>query len=94
MTKEAQKQMEQKAKLYRKLDQKAKEIEAQMKALQADLISVLDAEGVTKLTAGLFTVSYTEYVQNRFDSTRFKTEHADIYELYKRPVNQHSFKVS
>ena len=34
------------------------------------------------VTAGMYKVTYSEYVSNRFDSTKFKAEHPETYAEY------------
>ena len=77
------------------------EIDAQIAALKAardaevDLITKeMDRRGLKELSVGNKLVRWTEYVQNRFDSSGFKKAHPDIFAAWQKQVTGHRFTIS
>lgn len=54
------------------------EIESLKDAIKADML----ARNVSEDIVDIFTVRYTDVTSNRFDSTKFKKDHPDMYESY------------
>ena len=62
-------------------------IAEQEDAIKAQLV----ADGRTEYIGAEHKASYKEVIQNRFSSTAFKKDHADMYEAYKRPSKSMRF---
>jgi len=45
------------------------------------------------LLAGAFKVTWTPYTSTRFDSARFKKEHAELAEAYTKTMTSRRFSV-
>lgn len=73
---------------YRILEAEAK---AQREAAEAKAKEIMEAEGIDTLLGDEHKATYKEVVSNRFDSTAFKKDHADVYELYKKPSTSMRF---
>lgn len=65
------------------LKEELKNLEANIKAGMGDLTEVRENGFVARIEVG---------TQRKFDTTRFKADHLDIYESYRRDVPTHSFK--
>ncbi len=69
-----------KVKKIKELQIKADELSAQIESLKDEVKAEMTSQGVEELTAGAFKVSYKPVNQTRFDTAKFKSLHADIYE--------------
>lgn len=67
---------------------------AQLDDLKARVKEHMKAQGMSKTRAGMYNVSYSEYTSHRFDSTRFKAEHKDMYNQYLKAVQNERLTVS
>ena len=66
----------------RELEEQQAAISAELDELKGQVKDFMKANGVNSVTVGMYKVSYSEYVSNRFDSTKFKAEHPDTYAKY------------
>lgn len=73
---------------YKRLAEDAKD---ELEALQKIAISRMEERGVTELKSDEHKATYKEVVSNRFDSTAFKKDHADMYESYRKPSKSMRF---
>ena len=53
----------------------------------------MTARGVDELAVNVFRVSWVKQTQRRFDTQEFKSEHKDMYEQYRRPVEVRPFRI-
>ncbi|MBR1437901.1 MAG: hypothetical protein IJ587_05125 [Synergistaceae bacterium] len=86
--------MELRLELIRSLKAERDELEAQITALEDEVKSELDTQGVSSMTVGKYTVKYTRYFSNRFDTTSFKEEHRALYDTYTKTVPTSRFTVN
>lgn len=70
------------------------EATAEVEAIKDDLKRELDKRGVEELEAGQYVVRFTTVLSNRFDSTAFKREHAEMYKLYTKQTTSRRFSVA
>ena len=68
----------------KELKQYAKEIEAEITGLEDEIKREMEARGEEEMTVGVFTVRYKTVESSRFDSKRFKLDHADLYKEYQK----------
>lgn len=61
------------------------ELEAEIKAIEDEIKEHMETEGIEELLGDEHKAIYKAITSNRFDSTWFKKDHADMYEAYKRP---------
>jgi len=66
----------------RELEEQQAAISAELDELKGQVKDFMKTNGVKSVTVGMYKVSYSEYVSNRFDSTTFKAEHPDTYAQY------------
>ena len=70
------------------------ELEAQLDALKDEVKAEMVKQGVEKMLVGTYKVSYTKYIQHRFDSTAFKAENKALYEQYSKAVQAQRFTIA
>lgn len=61
-----------------------KELEALVKEQEDTIKENMLADGMTEYIGTEHKATYKEVISNRFDSTAFKKDHADMYEAYKK----------
>lgn len=66
----------------RELEEQQAAITAELDELKGQVKDFMKENNVKSVTVGMYKVSYSEYVSNRFDSTKFKAEHPDTYAAY------------
>ena len=67
------------------------EIEAEITAAEDEIKAVMGSEET--LLAGAFKVTWTPYTTSRFDSTRFKRDHAELAAAYTKTTTTRRFSV-
>ena len=83
--------MEIKVKELLELKRMKEELEAEIAGMEDQIKAVMGDEET--LIAGAFKVSWTAYTSSRFDSTRFKKEHAELAEAYTKTTTTRRFSV-
>lgn len=73
---------------YRRIIEDA---EAELESLKSIAISRMEERGIEELKSDEHKATYKMVVSNRFDSKAFKADHADMYELYKKPSSAMRF---
>jgi predicted phage-related endonuclease len=86
--------MELLAREYKEIKAQIDAMEAQAETLKQEMIKGMDETKAEKLTAGAFKISYTIYESARFDSTKFKADHADLYSEYSKKTASTRFQVA
>lgn len=61
------------------------EAKAAKEAIEAEIKAYMESESIESLIGDEHKATYKEVVQNKFNPTAFKKDHADMYEAYKRP---------
>lgn len=77
--------------MTKKLDRRAEikkamdELKYELDEIEDSVKAAMEKDGVDEFVVGPYKVTYKEVTSNRFDSTLFKKDNADLYEEYKRP---------
>ena len=67
------------------LEKQAKEIKKQQDSMKAEILDAMQKYGVLKFDNEFLKIAYIpEHDAERFDSTKFKEENPDIYDLYAK----------
>ena len=66
----------------------------QRKEYEAKLKDFMTEQGEETYAVGRFIMRYTPVISNRFDTTEFKKDNKEIYELYLKQVPSMRFTVS
>ena len=83
--------MEAKIKELMELKQMKEELEAEIAGMEDEIKAVMGDEET--LLAGAFKVTWTAFTSSRFDSTRFKKDHADLAAAYTKTTTTRRFSV-
>ena len=83
--------METKVKELLELKRMKEELEAEITSMEDEIKQVMGDEET--LLAGAFKVTWTPYTSTRFDSARFKKEHAELAEAYTKTTTERRFFV-
>jgi len=83
--------LEPKIKELLELKRLKEELEAEIAGMEDEIKSVMGDEET--LLAGAFKVTWTAYTSSRFDSTRFKKDHADLAAAYTKTTTTRRFSV-
>ena len=67
------------------------EIEQEISSMEDEIKSIMGDEET--LFAGAFKVTWTPYTSSRFDSTRFKKDHAELAAAYTKTTTTRRFSV-
>lgn len=78
----------------KRLQAKASELDAEIKAIQNELKAELTANNVDEMTAGAFKFSYKEVISNRFDTTAFKKTYSELYKQFTKQTTSRRFLVA
>jgi len=83
--------MESKVKDLMELRRMKEELEAEISAAEDEIKSIMGDEET--LLAGAFKVTWTPYTSSRFDSTRFRKDHAELAAAYMKTTTSRRFSV-
>ena len=70
------------------------DLSAEITTLEDILKSEMAARNTDEMTVDVFRVRWTQVTSNRFDSTAFKSTHADLYKQYSKPVETRRFSIN
>ena len=84
--------MENKVKELLELKRMKEELEAEIVGMEDEIKSVMGDEET--LLAGAFKVSWKPYTSSRFDSSRFKKDHADLAAAYMKQTTSRRFSIN
>ena len=71
----------------------ATDLQAEITTLEDCLKAEMTARNTDELAVDVFKLRWTSVISNRFDSTAFKTTHADLYQQYSKPVETRRFSI-
>ena len=83
--------LEPKIKELLELKRMKEELEQEISAAEDAIKAIMGDEEI--LLAGAFKVTWTPYTSTRFDSTRFKKDHADLAAAYTKTTTSRRFSV-
>ena len=84
--------MEPKIKELMELKRMKEELEAEITTLEDEVKARMGDEET--LLAGAFKVSWTTYTASRFDSTRFRKDHAELAAAYTKQTTARRFSIN
>ena len=70
----------------------AEELQSEIDALQEAVKSFMGSE--ESMIAGAFKVSWKPYISSRFDSVRFRKDHADLAAAYTKQTIARRFSIN
>jgi len=72
----------------------AEEAKAEAEALRDEIKAEMLSRGTEELEAGRFICRWTSVLSNRFDTTSFKKEHAEMYKQYTKQSASRRFSIA
>lgn len=69
------------------------EAAAEVEALKDQVKAEMNSRGVEELEAGQYVARFTTVLSNRFDTTCFKREHAEMYKQYTKQTTSRRFSI-
>ena len=84
--------IEAKVKELMELKRMKEEIEAEISSMEDSIKAIMGDEET--LLAGAFKVSWKPYTSSRFDSTRFRKEHAELAAAYMKQTTTRRFSIN
>ena len=72
----------------------AAELAAEIMTLEDTLKAEMTARGTDEMTVDVFKVRWTSVTSNRFDSSAFKSSHADLYKQFSKPIETKRFSIN
>ena len=70
------------------------EAKAEAEAIRDEIKAEMLMRDTEELEAGKHIVRWTSVLSNRFDTTSFKRDHADMYKLYTRQSASRRFSIA
>lgn len=86
-------ELETKIRKMQEWEQLAADAKAEADALRDEIKAEMLTNKTEEMTAGRFIVRWTSVLSNRFDTTAFKREHAEMYKLYTKQSTSRRFSV-
>lgn len=77
-------EMEKKIASLKEWEDLLEEAKAQVEALKDEIKAEMLSRNTEELTAGRYICRWTSVLSNRFDTTTFKKEHAEMYKQYTK----------
>ena len=72
----------------------AEEAKAEADALRDEIKAEMLKQKTEELQAGRFIVRWTSVLSNRFDTTEFKKQYADLYKQYTKQIASRRFSIA
>ena len=70
------------------------EAKAEVESLKDEIKAEMLSRNTEELTAGRYICRWTSVLSNRFDTTTFKKEHAEMYKQYTKQTASRRFSVA
>ena len=70
------------------------EAQAEAEALRDSIKAQMLQENTEELEVGAYIIRWTSVLSNRFDSTAFKKEHAELYKSFTKQVASKRFSIA
>lgn len=87
-------ELSQKVKELKELKAMLEELEAEITTIEDSIKADMTAQGVEELTTDLFKIRYKTVKSSRFDSTAFKSTHAELYTQYLKETVTRRFSIA
>lgn len=87
-------ELEMKIKKMQEWEQFANEAKAEAEALKDEIKAEMLMQNTEEMTAGKYIVRWTSVLSQRFDSTTFKREHAEMYKQYTKQTASRRFSIA
>lgn len=72
----------------------AEEAKAEAEAIRDEIKALMLEQGSEELETGKHIIRWTSVLSNRFDTTTFKREHAEMYKAYTKQTTSKRFSIA
>ena len=86
-------ELEKKARSWKQLEMKIKELTAQQAEIENDIKSALETDGLETISTKTYTVNWKWVHSHKFDSKSFKDQYSDLYAAYQVPSDYRKFGI-
>lgn len=83
-----------KVKELKELKTMAKELEAEITAIEDSIKAVMTEQGAEELFIDEYKLSYKPVTSNRFDTKSFKAKYAELYTAFTKAVTYKRFTIA
>lgn len=87
-------EMEMKIAKLQEWEQLLEEAKAEVESLKDEIKAEMQSRNTEEMSAGRYIVRWTSVLPNRFDTTTFKREHAEMYKQYTKQTASRRFSVA
>ena len=87
-------EMEKKIATLKEWEDLLEEAKAQVETLKDEIKAEMLMQNTEEMTAGKYIVRWTSVLSQRFDSTTFKKEHAEMYKQYTKQTSSRRSSVA
>ena len=87
-------EMEKKIAALKEWEELLEEAKAQVEALKDEIKAEMLSRNTEEMTAGRYICRWTFVLSNRFDTTTFKKEHAEMYKQYTKQTSSRRFSIA
>lgn len=87
-------EMEKKIETLREWEALLEEAKSEVEALKDEIKAEMLSRNTEEMTAGKYICRWTSVISNRFDSTSFKKEHAEMYKQYTKQTSSRRFSIA
>lgn len=87
-------EMEKKIAALKEWEELLEEAKAQVETLKDEIKAEMLTRDTEEMTAGKYIVRWTSVLSQRFDSTTFKKEHAEMYKQYTKQTSSRRFSIA
>lgn len=87
-------EMEKKIAALKEWEELLEEAKAQVESLKDEIKAEMLTRDTEEMTAGKYIVRWTSVLSQRFDSTTFKKEHAEMYKQYTKQTSSRRFSIA
>lgn len=87
-------EMEMKIATLKEWEALLEEAKSEVEALKDEIKAEMLARNTEEMTAGKYICRWTSVLSQRFDSTTFKKEHAEMYKQYTKQTSSRRFSIA
>ncbi len=87
-------EMEKKIAALKEWEELLEEAKAQVESLKDEIKAEMLTRDTEEMTAGRYICRWTSVLSNRFDTTTFKKEHAEMYKQYTKQTSSRRFSIA
>lgn len=87
-------EMEKKIAALKEWEELLEEAKAQVESLKDEIKAEMLSRNTEEMTAGRYICRWTSVFSNRFDTTTFKKEHAEMYKQYTKQTSSRRFSIA